>query len=265
MRTLALCVLAIGLLAGCAQKTSVTPKTVVDEKVKEAERLNARIAAGMESLRQRDPERARRHLSRALEMAPRSPEAHNAMALLYNYEGDKKREEEHYLLALRHNPGFSQARNNYATLLYRQGRYKEAIEQLRRATDDTSYDQRSIAFLNLGRSYLQVGEVANAAAAMERSLRLDTNQPDAYLELADAQFQLGKLADARFYHQGHVSRVARQSPRSLWLGIRIEHALGGADRVASYEMALDSLFRGTPEHQAWQAWKRGLPAAGGKP
>lgn len=258
-------ILAVASLAvvttGCATGTGSAQTRTAEQQEKA---LSARIAAGIESIRMGDPERARRHLSKALEIAPKSGEAHNAMALLYAYERDDKREEEHYRKALRYNPGFSQGRNNYAVLLFRQGRYREAVKQLEKATEDTTYDQRSIAFLNLGRSYAKVGDLEKAAGALDRSLRLDSNQVDVFLELADVAFQRGRMTEAQQYLDLFGAR-ARQTPRSLWLGIQLGRAAGNAELVAGYEMQLDSLFKGTPEHAQWAAWRdAGRPAAGGQ-
>lgn len=253
------------VVAGCASQPDAggsTPKSVkaplvttTNEEEQRDKALSTRIAAGIEAIKARDPERARRHLVRALEMAPKSAEAHNAMALLYGYEGDEAREEYHYKKAIRYDSSFSQARNNYATMLYRQERYKSAIRQLERATNDTSYDQRAIAFLNLGRCYAKVGEHGKALKSLERSLRLDSNYPDTFLELADVTLALGRFADARAYWEAYNSR-AKPLARSLWIGIRIEQALGDRQRVSGYEMQLESLFKGTVEHTQWQAWKR---------
>lgn len=218
--------------------------------------VQAHLEAGIEALKLRDPERARRHISRALELDPGSAEANNAMALLYRYEGDDKREEEYFRKAIRENGGFSQARNNYAGLLYRKGRYKEAISQLERATDDTDYDQRAIAFLNLGRCYAKVGEYDKALSALQRSLRLDSNQSDAPLELADVLLAQQKYKDANDYLAMFLARE-RNTARSLWIGIRVATALGDSDKVGSYEFQLGKMYKGTPEYAEWQAWKNG--------
>lgn len=256
-------VLALSLVTfvgGCASSTGGQERTAEQQE----KALSARIAVGIESIRMGDPERARRHLSKALEIAPKSGEAHNAMALLYAYERDDEREEEHYRKALRYNPGFSQGRNNYAVLLFRQGRYNEAIKQLEKATADTSYDQRSIAFLNLGRSYAKTGDLEGAAGALDRSLRLDSNQVDVFLELADVAFQRGQLPESQRYLELFGAR-AKQTPRSLWLGIRLGQALGNTELVGGYEMQLDSLFKGTPEHTQWLAWREaGRPVGRGQ-
>lgn len=234
------------------------PLAPVDEDAQRGKAVATRVAAGMEGLKAGDAERARRHITRALELDPKSADAHNAMALYYRFEGDQEREEEHFRKALSLNSKFSQARNNYASLLYRQGRYKAAISQLQKAVDDTNYDQRQMAFLNLGRCYARTGDYEKAENALQRSLRLDSNQADSLLELADVYRLQGKLADAHNYFGAYAER-ARPTAYSLWVGIRIEQALGNVDNVSSYELQLDKMFRNTPEYKEWQSWKSGTP------
>ncbi len=271
-RALLLLSLSLVLLAGCSSSGEVVDRKLervtagLTEEEQQTKAVGARVAAGMEALKARDPERARRHIARALEIDPDSAEAHNAMALYYRFEGDVKREEDHYRKAIRSNGKFSQARNNFAVLLYRQGRYKDAIEQLEIAADDTNYDQRHMAWLNLGRSYAAVQQYDKAINAFQRSLRLDSTQPDGLLELADAYLAQGQYGDARTYHAAYAART-RQNARSLWIGIRIEKALGGEDKLASYEFQLAKMYRDSPEYAAWQAWKGNgspMPAAASK-
>lgn len=243
--------LAFVLLAGgCAAKGGGEVRSPQEQE----RALADRIAVGLEALAKGEPERARRHLSRALELAPKSGKAHAAMAALYRYEMDDEREEAHYRKALRYEPGFSRARNNYAILLYRQGRYRDAIRQLEKATNDTSYDQRSIAFLNLGRCYVKIGEFDKAQAALERSVRLDSSQVDVFLELADLNFRMGRRDIALHYLQGYESR-GRHTPQSLWLGIRLAHLAGKQEILSGYELQLESLFKESPEHAEWKAWR----------
>lgn len=237
----------------------VIRKVEEDPKAQRKKAVDAHLLAGIESLKARDPERARKHINRALELDDDSAEAHNAMALLYRYEGDEKREEAHFRKALRIDGDFSQARNNYAGFLYRKGRYKEAIKQLERATNDTNYEQRALAFLNLGRCYAKTGELDKALEALERSLRLDRMQADAPIELADVLLTQQHYADAAAQLQVFEAR-ARNTPRSLWIGIRVAAALGHADKVSSYEFQLAKMFRDSPEYREWQKWKAGSGA-----
>lgn len=266
-----ICVAFLGLaVPGCssapaadAAKNSTPPPSAPDAtkdpEEQRAKAIQARLAAGMEALKMQDPERARRHITRALELEPHSAEANNAMALLYRYEGDDKREEEYFRKALRADKNYSQARNNYAGLLFRQGRYKEAVGHLEKAANDTNYDQRAVAFLNLGRCYAKLNELDKASSALQRSLRLDSGQAEATLELADVLLAQQKYADAKTYLAVFQER-ARNTARSLWIGIRIATALGDVDTVSSDEIQLARMFKDTPEYLAWQAWKNGAAA-----
>lgn len=263
--------LALLLAAGCAgNKPAEDPaaadraalvaaasgKAQVDPEEQQRKALQARLQAGMESLKARDPERARRHISRALEIAPNSADGNNAMALLYGYEGDDKREEIYFRRAVRGEGNTSQARNNYAAFLYRQQRYREAAEQLEKAVDDTSYDQRGVAFLNLGRCYVNLGDLTKAESALQRSLRLESQRADTMLELADVLVRQQRYAEAETYLSMFQTRM-RNNSRSLWIGIRLAAARGEVDKIASYEFQLEKLYKDSTEYLAWRAWKKG--------
>lgn len=268
-----LCVLLVGsaVLSGCKSREPETaeekrqaeaalPHAEVDPEAQKLKAVQTRLQAGMEALKARDPERARRHISRALELDSDSPEANNAMALLYRFEGDEKREEEFFRKAIRSNGDYSQARNNYAALLYRKGRYDDAIDQLEKASNDPNYDQRAVAFLNLGRSYAKVGELDKANTALQRSLRLESQRPETLLELAEVLLRQQKYGDAETYLSMFQTRM-RNTPRSLWVGIRLAAAQENADKLASYEFQLAKLFKDSPEYAEWRTWKSGAAPA----
>lgn len=269
-------VLLGGALGGCAGKddgksennSQVTPPPNAVGKGSPAEQkarsVQTHISAGIEALKQRDPERSRRHISRALELEPKSPEANNAMALLYHYEGDDAREEEYYKRAIRSDGNFSQARNNYASFLYRQGRYAEAIKHLEFATEDTAYDQRGMAFLNLGRCYAKIGELDKAEAALQRAQRLERQRSEILVEMADVALAQKKYAEAEKYLAAFQEQN-RNTSRSLWVGIRLAAATGYSDRQASYEFQLAKLFRESQEYSEWQAWRAGTAAPATSP
>lgn len=262
---------AVSVLAACAGKdpapvdargnTGIAPMSEPSKEEQQKKALEARIVAGMEYLRQRDPQSARRHISRALEIDPGSAEAHNAMAMVYGYEGDSERAEEHFRRAIRIDGKLSKARNNYATLLYEQKRYKEAVEQLEKAVNDPGYDQRAMAFLNLGRSQMQLGNLEAAAEALQRSLRLDSNAVDTMLEMSDVFLRQKKYRDAQAYYANYTRR-SRQTARSLLIGIELARYFEDNDARANYEFQLEQLHKGTPEYDAW---RQSGAAAGGRP
>ena len=241
--------LLMAFLSGCVRTYEGRGEVRVDEAVQN------RVAAAMEYLQMGQPREARQHLTRALALDNRSVIAHNAMALVYQFEGDDKNEEHHYRQALRADRHFSPARNNYGTLLFRQERYSEALRQFKRAAADSAYGGRGIAYENMGRCYLAMDQREDARAAFNRALRLNPDAVRPLLELADIHFQDGQTRAAVNYYQQYISRGIEQNARTLWLGIRIAAAAGDGDSQASYELALRQRFPGSREYRAWRQWR----------
>ncbi|MEE4249189.1 MAG: type IV pilus biogenesis/stability protein PilW [Alcanivoracaceae bacterium] len=216
--------------------------------------VSRRISAGFEYLQMGQPSEARRHISRALEHDSRSPEAHNAMALLYRYEGDQERAEEHFRKSIRYNRDFSLARNNYGVMLLSQRRYKEALEQFSIAADDPSYDNRAIAFENKGRALAVMDRPDEALDAFNTSLRLKSDGVEPLLEIAWIYFRRDDVKMANRVYAAYEQRAGAQPARGLWLGIQLAAIDNKEDKLASFELALDKLFPGSPEHREWRNW-----------
>ena len=79
-----------------------------------------------------------------------------------------------------------------------------------------------------------------------RSLSLGAVQPRSSLELADMFFQDGDLSAAKGYYDAFRSQ-ARQTPRSLCLGVSLARAEGDNDGAESYALALYNLYPDSPE------------------
>lgn len=246
-------IFALGLMAACASDPNASQVNVDDA-------VTTRVAAGLQYLQQRNPSEARRHFTRALALNPKSPEAHNAMALLYSYERDQEREAEHYQKALRADKNFSPALNNYGTLLYSQGRYKEALEKFKRAANDAGYEARGSALSNMGQCYQALNQPAEAKEAFIKALRLNPRSVTASLELARLYFDEQRYDRGWDYYQQYQSRIGRPSADGLWLGIRLAAALGRNNEQSSYELALQNLYRSSREYRLWQEWRSGREA-----
>lgn len=219
--------------------------------------VSRRVAAGFEYLQMGQPSEARRHISRALESEPRSPEAHNAMALLYNYEGDAERAEQHFRKAIRYDRNYSLARNNYGALLLSQRKYKDALEQFSTAGDDPSYDNRAIAFENKGRALMALERYDEALVAFNTTLRLNSELAQPLLEIAWIYFIKKEFRSAQRAYEAYGGGIDTQPPRGLWLGIQLAAKQQSMDKLASYELALDKLYPNTPEHRQWRSWVAG--------
>ncbi|HET8707140.1 MAG TPA: type IV pilus biogenesis/stability protein PilW [Pseudomonadales bacterium] len=242
-------------LSACVTETSDPLLGKVDKEKAVQSHVNAARAYWNQ---EHNNQRAHKHLSKALEIDPNSADAHDVLALLYADEGEPKLAEENFLSAISNAGPKKEAamRNNYAVFLYSRGRYDEALEQLLKATADTTYTNRANAFVNLGRCYSKLKRQDDAEQAFERALKLDPRRAATWLDYADNKFEQGDYAKAKsalLQYQQLSDNMP--TPKSLWLGIRLERILGDRDKLASYELALKNLFPNSPEYKEYLASK----------
>ena len=67
--------------------------------------------------------------------------------------------------------------------------------------------------------------------------------------MAELSFELERHLQARGYLQRFEDAARRHTARTLWLGIRIERALGDRDAEASYALQLEKNFPDAKETQ----------------
>lgn len=229
--------LTVVLLGGCVTTQSGgLPAPAPKEK-----RLQAQLDLARANLRERNYERARDPLERALKIDPESVEAHVLFAVLSNGEGEPEIAERYFRKAVKLGPEDSQALSNFGSYLIAAGRPEEALPLLKRAVKDPGYVQRGQAYENLGIASLLTGDTDGAQRAFVRAVSLNPDQARSSLELAEMAYGRGDYVDAQDLYLG-FRRNARQTPRSLCLGMQIASQLKDRDSVASYALALKNLF-----------------------
>lgn len=249
---LAVLVSAVGMLGGCVTTTeSAYGRADKDQEVQR------RVDAAAQYLQQGNTERAVEHLRRALELDPNDATIHSTLGQVFWQTGEYELAEEHFRRALSVDPKFSRGRNNYAAFLYDRGRYEEAARQLEIVVEDTLYDARASAFLNLGKSLQKLGQTREAEEAYTRAVKMDMRQWPAMLELAEINFARQDYAVAQRYYDGFRRNAPAQSPRSLMLGIRLARIAGDKDAEASYALQLKSLYPTSDENLEYSRWATG--------
>lgn len=140
---------------------------------------------GVVSMQQGNINEAMRELSIAENNNPRMPEVHNALALAYHSKQQTEKAIYHYKKAIEYKEDFSEARNNYATLLMDLGRYDEAMTQLKTILEDIMYPTPHFAEANLGWLYHLKGDDVEAINHLRNALATDNNFCRGYLWLAE--------------------------------------------------------------------------------
>ena len=175
-------ILALSLLAGCVSGGASDP---LASRQGRAEAGRAYVQLGLGYLQQGLTEQAKAPLVKALALNSRDADAHAALALVFQAEGEPTLATEHFHKALAQHPDDTRIRNNYGSFLYAQERFAEAESVFRLAAADTLYPERSRVFENLGMTASMMGQRELAQQQLDKALRLNQQQPRALLEMAE--------------------------------------------------------------------------------
>ncbi|MEX0964798.1 MAG: type IV pilus biogenesis/stability protein PilW [Pseudohongiellaceae bacterium] len=199
---------------------------------------------------------ARRHVNNALNINDRTSAAYMVLAMIFQREGDIELADSNFRRAISLNQENTRARNNYAALLFSQGRYQESYEQLTVVANDTSYEGRALAFEGLGRSALRLNRQQDAIAAFQRALQLNANLYISALELSLIYFGEQDYLRARQYYRSYLT-IAEfsqipHSPKALLTGIQIEGHFQNEQFVENFALVLSTLYPDSPENLIYQ-------------
>lgn len=190
-------------------------------------------------------------LNEAIDIDRSYAPAWNARALVHMDLRENAQAESDFKQALRLDPGNSNAKNNYGLFLCQQGRGKEGIRQLLDAVKNPLYGTPDIAYKNAGLCAQQMGDTRSAEEYFQRALQLNPGQPQALFNLADMQFSRGDAAAAKGYLDRYMRVTPQAGPGELWLGARVEQALGDRTAMLNYGNQLRRRYPAAPETKAF--------------
>lgn len=229
MRAPALAVLGAALLVAGGSARAASEKVNLDK----AAEINAQLA--ITYLKEGNLVAARDKIERALEQNPRTAETQMAAGFVYDRLGEDRKAQSHFDQAVKlggkDNPLIL---NNAGAFLCRKGDRKRGEGYFLQAAASPLYPTPEVAYLNAGYCAQADSRPEDAERNFRQALALKPNLPDAMLQLAAIQHATGNDLQARAFLQ----RYQEQSPASaasLWLGYRVESALG--DPAAAGEFA----------------------------
>lgn len=249
MPRLFLLVTVAALLASCAS----TPGSGMSQSQREkAARINTQL--GMAYLQKGELDRAQEKLDKAVKQNPDYAEAHMVSAVLHERleEPDKARAE--YERAMDLSPKDPSLLNNYGRFLCEHGDYDRAIDYFQRAASNRLYKKPELALSNAGICAQRQDKLDRAEHFFLAALKRNSRFPVALFHMAQLRFKAEHYLSARGFYQRYLA-VADQTPASLWLGVRIEHALGNDDAVASYSLLLRDKYPESEETKKLLEWQ----------
>jgi len=234
----AMILLLAAVLTACGGATQ-TPRKSVDSESKEAAELQVKLGRGY--MEQGDLEIAMEKLQRALQLDPRSVDAHTLLAVLNERIGRRERAEGFYRKAERLAPDNGEVNNNLGAFLCGSGNYREADAYFVKALADPFYRSPAAALTNAGVCAGKAGDAVKAEDYFRRVLAIQPNGATALFELAKMSHARGDSLRARAFLQ-RLEAIAPGDPVVLDLGQRIETRLGDADAARRYADRLKNEF-----------------------
>ena len=159
--------LLLALLVSSCQSVKTTNGESTDNGTVELVQRHLDLAIGY--LRNRDYQRAKEKLSKALDIEPKNADLHATYGLVFQLEGETDLAEEYFKQAVRYDPQSAQIRNSYGAFLFSEKRFHEAVDQLSKASEDRFYPNRPMVFENLGVAYNRIGDPEKAEYAFIRA------------------------------------------------------------------------------------------------
>jgi type IV pilus assembly protein PilF len=222
------------------------------KRLKRAAKANTEL--GVEYMKEGFLETAEGKLTKAIEQDPDSVRAHDAIAVLYGRIEVNELAEKHFRIALSLNPDDSRTHNNYGLYLCQTGAYIKADEQFRQAASNPLYSGRLAALTNAGVCANKIPDVEKAEQYFREVLETAPDYTPALLNMVRMSYEQGKYMSARGYLQRY-EEVAPYSAESLWLGVRVEHALKDRNATGRYGLLLKNNFPDTAQAKSLQEWE----------
>jgi type IV pilus assembly protein PilF len=225
----------------------VTSGGSVSEPASETEAAIANTNLGAGYLRQGNTELAIERLQRALAQDPRLVQAHTTIAIAYNQIGRFDDAEEHFRRATQLEPNDGAAANAYAAYLCERGnRWADARPYFRRAAEDGDYATPEVALTNAGLCARDAGDLAAAEENFRAALLRSPRYADALLNMLELTAQRGENMQARAFVQRYLEVRPATAPVLLTC-VNVERALNNAAAADRCAAQLRSGFPGSPE------------------
>jgi type IV pilus assembly protein PilF len=241
----ALTIVLQGCAAGIEKPTGSDIVTESDETpARKRAKIRLELAAGYYSNGQ--TKIALDEVKQSIAADPRMYEAHNLRGLIYMQLADYPLADESFKRALQINPTAASVQHNYGWMLCQQGRMPEAYANFAAAINNPQYLEKAKSWLAMGVCQKMAGLRDEALVSLTRAHELDPGNPVSSYNLASLQFLRGDFVRAQFQAR-RVNNSEFANSESLWLGVKIERAMGNRDSAAQLGAQLTKRFPSSKE------------------
>ena len=206
------------------------------QSIKDAAGFNLQL--GVTYMRQGQLEVALEKLERSVRQDPDRADTHTALAVLYTRLGQTDKAGSQYRQSLRLEPDNSSTLNNYGAFLCRQGDHDDAMKNFEKAVKNPLYRTPAAAYTNAGVCAYDSGNTGRAETYYRLALTADPRFTGALLQLANLSFEEKIYLRARAFMDRYMASATAATPDALWLGLRVEKALGDKAAAGAYSTQL---------------------------
>jgi type IV pilus assembly protein PilF len=241
-------------LAGCAANgglsATASPDELTTAQDDSPERKRARVRLQLAATYYQAGKNtiALDEVKRVMQTDPTFSDAYDLAGLIYQALEQPQLAEQHFRRAIALNPHDGSPMQNLGWLQCQQKHYVQADQSFNRALAVPGYPDRAKTLMVQGICQTRANNLARAEATLKRAYSLDLNNATTAYALADVLYRRGRYADAQPYIQRLNNNDSTVAPQSLWLGIKIERALG--NRVAVQQLGNQLLQRFGDSHEA---------------
>ena len=208
------------------------------------EAAKTRISLGLTYLKNGNYKQAKANLDQALDYAPRLADAHYSIAYYYQVVGENAQADKSYKQALAYAPANADIANSYGAFLCQQGQYENARTYFLKAVNTNRYSATAETYENLALCSQSQGEVTDAITYFQTALNHQPSRTKSMLLLSQLLASESRWEESRQILRRY-EKLARVTPETLWLSIKIEEALGNVETARGYG---DMLIRMYPSH-----------------
>ncbi len=258
---LAGCVMAVwgAGLVGCAHQggpdtsasAAVAASASAETDVRRRARIRLELAANYLQMGQSGV--ALEEVQQSIATDPGYADAYHLRGLVYMAMGDLQGAEDSLRRAQSMRPDDPDIMHNYGWLQCQRQQYEQANQLFERALSVPTYAARSKTLMSQGLCYQRAGQVAEAEKTLLRAYEIDAGNPVVGYQLASILLARGDARRAQFYIR-RVNNGEFANAMSLWLGVKVERALG--DSAAMRQLG-EQLHKRFPDAKETAAFDRG--------
>ncbi|MFT4937043.1 MAG: type IV pilus assembly protein PilF [Paraglaciecola sp.] len=230
------------LLSACSSQSN---RVAVGQDFDQSKAAKTRISLGLTYLKNGNYSQAKYNLDKALQFAPRSADAHFALAYYYQQVEELDAAEEAYQSAMDLEPRNADIANSYGAFLCQRGKYAEAKGYFLKAVNSDNYISSAETYENLALCSQSQGELEDALQYLRSAVNHQPGRAKSLYLLAHLLAASNYWAEAKDVLRRY-EKVSQVSANSLLLASQIERALGNLQLSKGYGEMLLRMYPSDP-------------------